>query len=386
MWRKSKNIMRFFSIYILALVQFSSFICANIALSKDTIRFIETTGRAVLESEQELDTSRRRALEDALYLAALHGGAKINGFSSVDTDTSIQENLVVKPDSHILDFDIISEEQTETHFIIKLRSAVGQLKRSNCENKGLKSISLYKPNVLIHPSVPYWVHSLAEKLIEDFINSLQSENNLNMTNYSDVALQQNELKSINDSFDYVSLTSGRSRTNYGDYAIVPSLEISKSTKLSGFTTYDSLKIAFDTNVYEGSNYSLNFSKSQSFEALFDSSGPWRTINLLLKSSRESILEPILQKASEHSKEIINELVCKKVYSKIAVNNGKIEVPLGKRHGISISALAVTQGDQTPFNVLSVEQVFDNKSVLIPLNSSVEINKFNGKSIQFLGKM
>ena len=378
--------MQLFTFYILALVQFLSFIFANIALSKDTIRFIETTGRAVLESEQDLDTPRRRALEDALYLAALHGGAKINGFSSVDTDTSINENLVVKPDSHILDFDIISEEQTETHFIIKLRSAVGQLKRSNCENKGLKSISLYKPTVLIHPSVPYWVHSLADKLIEDFKISLQSENNLNMTDYSDVALQQNELKSINDSFDYVSLTSGRSRTNYGDYAIVPSLEISKSTKLSGFTTYDSLKIAFDTNVYEGSNYSLNFSKSQSFEALFDSSGPWRTINLLLKSSRESILEPILQKASEHSKEIINELVCKKVYSKIAVNNGKIEVPLGKRHGISISALAVTQGDQTPFNVLSVEQVFENKSVLIPLNSSVEINKFNGKSIQFLGKM
>lgn len=378
--------MRFFTIYILALVQFLSLICATIALSKDTIRFIETTGRAVLEREQDLDTPRRRALEDALYLAALHGGAKINGFSSVDTDTSIQENLVVKPDSHILDFDIISEEQTETHFIIKLRSAVGQLKRGNCENKGLKSISLYKPTVLIHPSVPYWVHSLAEKLIEDFIISLQSEKNLNMTDYSDVALQQNELKSINDSFNYISLTSGRSRTNYGDYAIVPSLEISKSTKLSGFTTYDSLKIAFDTNVYEGSNYSLNFSKSQSFEALFDSSGPWRTINLLLKSSRESILEPILQKASEHSKEIINELVCKKVYSKIAVNNGKIEVPLGKRHGISISALAVTQGDQTPFNVLSVEQVFENKSVLIPLNSSVEINKFNGKSIQFLGKM
>ena len=378
--------MRLFSIHILALVQFLSLICANIALSKDTIRFIETTGRAVLENKQELDTPRRRALEDALYLAALHGGAKINGFSSVDTDTSIQENLVVKPDSHILDFDIISEEQTETHFIIKLRSAVGQLKRSNCENKGLKSISLYKPTVSIHPSVPYWVHSLAEKLIEDLIISLQSENNLNMTDYSDVALQQNELKSINDSFDYVSLTSGRSRTNYGDYAIVPSLEISKSTKLSGFTTYDSLKIAFDTNVYEGSNYSLNFSKSQSFEALFDSTGPWRTINLLLKSSRESILEPILQKASEHSKEIINQLVCKKVYSKINVNNGKIEVPLGKRHGISISALAVTQGDQTPFNVLSVEQVFENKSVLIQLNSSVEINKFNGKSIQFLGKM
>ena len=71
---------------------------------------------------------------------------------------------------------------------------------------------------------------------------------------------------------------------------------------------------------------------------------------------------------------------------MAVKNGKIEVPLGKRHGITLSALAVTKGDQTPFNILSVEQVLDNRSVLIPLNNTVEINKFNGKSVQFLGKM
>ena len=40
---------------------------------------------------------------------------------------------------------------------------------------------------------------------------------------------------------------------------------------------------------------------------------------------------------------------------ITVNNGKIEVPLGKRHGIKISALAVTKGEQTPFNVLGLNK-------------------------------
>ena len=49
-----------------------------------------------------------------------------------------KENLVVQPDSNILDFNIISEEQTDTHFIIKIRSAVGKLRNSDCENKGLK--------------------------------------------------------------------------------------------------------------------------------------------------------------------------------------------------------------------------------------------------------
>ena len=371
--------------YLTFLFQVSFLIYGNVVLSKDTVRFIETTGRAVLD-EQELGTSRRRALEDALYLAALHGGAKISGFSSVDTDTSIKENLVVQPDSHILDFNIISEEQTETHFVIKIRSAVGKLKNSECENKGLKSVSVYKPEILVYPNVPYWAHSLSENLVESFMTSLRSENNLNITDYSDVSLNSSDLKSTNDEFDYVSLTSGRSKTGYGDYAIVPTIKISTSTKLVGFTSYDSLQVSLATNVYEGANYSLNLSKSKSFEVLFNTSGPWRTINLLLKSSRESVVEPILSKAAEHSSDIINELICKKIYSIMAVKNGKIEVPLGKRHGIALSALAVTKGDQTPFNILSVEQVLDNRSVLIPLNNTVEINKFNGKSVQFLGKM
>ena len=371
--------------YLTFLFQVSFLIYGNVALSKDSVRFIETTGRAVLD-EQELGTSRRRALEDALYLAALHGGAKISGFSSVDTDTSIKENLVVQPDSQILDFNIISEEQTETHFVIKIRSAVGKLKNSDCENKGLKSVSVYKPEILVYPNVPYWAHSLSENLVESFMTSLRSENNLNVTDYSDVFLNSSDLKSTNDEFDYVSLTSGRSKTGYGDYAVVPTIKISTSTKLVGFTSYDSLQVSLATNVYEGANYSLNLSKSKSFEVLFNTSGPWRTINLLLKSSRESVVEPILSKATEHSSDIINELICKKIHSIMAVKNGKIEVPLGKRHGIALSALAVTKGDQTPFNILSVEQVSENRSVLIPLNNTVEIYKFNGKSVQFLGKM
>ena len=69
-----------------------------------------------------------------------------------------------------------------------------------------------------------------------------------------------------------------------------------------------------------------------------------------------------------------------------VNNGKIEVPLGKRHGIKVSALAVTKGKQTPFNVLRVDEVLDNKSVLVPLNNAIEFSNLNGKSIQFLGDM
>ena len=373
----------FYFIFILAAV-FS--VVLSKAFAKDTLSFIETTGRAVIENDETINTSRRRALEDALYLAALHGGATINGFSAVNTDTSIQENLVIQPASQILDYTIISEDRSDTHFVIKIRSAVGNLKEKACKSEGLKSLSIYKPTIEIDPSAPYWVHSLADELTNSVVASIKSAPNINLTNYSDVLLDRNQLTTINDEYDYISLTSGRERTQYGDYALVSSISITEHEKLVGFTTNNSLIIKFNTEVYEGSSYSLSFSKTKSIEALFNSSGPWRTINLLLKSSRNNIVEPLLVAAKEHASDITDNLICKKVNSIITVKNGKIEVPLGKRHGIKLSSLAVTKGEQTPFNILRVEKVLEDKSVLIPLNNSLEFSKLDGKSIQFLGSI
>ena len=373
----------FYSVFILAAI-FS--VVISKAFAKDPVRFIETTGRAVIEDDEMIDISRRRALEDALYLAALHGGAKINGYSAVSTDTSIQENLVIQPASKILDYTIISEERADMHFIVKIRSAVGQLRKKECDNKGLKSLSVYKPVINIDPSAPFWVNSLANELTNEIMVSLKSAEDINLTDNSFVSLDRDQLITANDDYDYISLTSGREKTRYGDYAAVSAISIAEREKLVGFTTYNSLLITFDTNVYDGSSYTSSFSKSKSLEALFSSSGPWRTINLLLKTNRDNIVEPISIAAKEHAKEIIDNLTCKEINSIIRVNNGKIEVPLGKRHGIKISALAVTKGEQTPFNVLRVEQVSETKSVLVPLNTALELSKLNGKSIQFLGNM
>ena len=373
----------FYSVFIIAAI-FS--VVISKAFAKDPVRFIETTGRAVIEDDEMIDISRRRALEDALYLAALHGGAKINGFSAVSTDTSIQENLVIQPASKILDYTIISEERTDMHFIVKIRSAVGQLRKKECNNKGLKSLSVYKPVINVDPSAPFWVNSLADELANEIMVSLKSAEDINLTDNSFVSLDRDQLITANDDYDYISLTSGREKTRYGDYAAVSAISIAEREKLVGFTTYNSLLITFDTKVYDGSTYSLAFSKSKSTEALFSSSGPWRTINLLLKTNRDNIVEPISIAAKEHAKEVIDGLICKEINSVVTVNNGKIEVPLGKRHGIKISALAVTKGEQTPFNVLRVEQVSETKSVLVPLNTALELSKLNGKSIQFLGNM
>ena len=56
--------------------------------AEDGLSFIISTGRAALNTPEETDLARRRALEDALYLASLEGGAKINGYSAIDSGTN----------------------------------------------------------------------------------------------------------------------------------------------------------------------------------------------------------------------------------------------------------------------------------------------------------
>ena len=74
------------------------------ANNEQSFKFTTATGRAAVTQNVTEELARMRALEDALYLAALQGGADINGFTSVSTDTSLQDHFVIRPSSKILDY------------------------------------------------------------------------------------------------------------------------------------------------------------------------------------------------------------------------------------------------------------------------------------------
>ena len=69
-----------------------------------SIEMVTVTGRAVIQHEEAVDEARNLALEDALYYAALEGGAQVNGYSAVDETTSLREMFIVRPASRILDY------------------------------------------------------------------------------------------------------------------------------------------------------------------------------------------------------------------------------------------------------------------------------------------
>ena len=101
------------------------------ATPSSPFQFTTAIGRAAITTNVPEELARMRALEDALYLAALQGGANINGFSAVSTDTSVQDHFVIRPSSKILDYTILSEEKSDTGVEVKIRAAVGSLPQKN---------------------------------------------------------------------------------------------------------------------------------------------------------------------------------------------------------------------------------------------------------------
>ena len=100
-----KELTVFFS-SLLFLLFFTTFLVAQDFSHREII----TNGRAVIIDNDE-ETAKKRALDEALYLASLQAGAKIDGYSTVDKTTSLNENLLIRPSSSIKDFVILEEKK-----------------------------------------------------------------------------------------------------------------------------------------------------------------------------------------------------------------------------------------------------------------------------------
>ena len=116
------------------------------ATEKD-LKLVTTTGRAAIISDEQMQETRSRALEDALYNAALMGGAEIDGFSSVQAGTQLDDHFVVRPSSKIVDYDIVSEQFDDLHYAITIEAAVGEVGKTDCQNRPLTNATMFAPTI-----------------------------------------------------------------------------------------------------------------------------------------------------------------------------------------------------------------------------------------------
>ena len=355
------------------------------------VKFVEVTGRSVIEENAPV-LSKNNALEDALYLAALKGGAKISGYSIVDKFSNLNEEIIVRPSSGILDYNIIDEMISDQHYEVTIRALVGQrLDSIGCSSRPQSTLISFAPKVFISQNSPPWSQYIPNSIYNNILNKLLQYENLQIINASDTDFITNNKRLKLNEFDYNSLVGNVVNYNPADFSIETEILIEPtqhlhSTNLSTLQLEDYLKVTTNIVIKD-----INTSKEafKTSRVAISYIGPrktlFKTINILSRPNRNNVITSLIASLNDLPEEINDNLKCINLISVAQPSkiDNTIMIDLGTNQGISKGNLALSESESTPFAVFEVIQADENGSILLPLNSSRKIESFYGKAITFM---
>ena len=347
------------------------------------MRFTETTGRAAIIDPAMEQEARMMALEDALYLAALEGGARIDGFSAVMTDSSLEDHFVIRPASRILDYTITNEVIDDLHYQVSIRAAVGDLPNGTCLHRRDVNLTVFAPKITLGKAVVAEAGPMAPQVISALIEAIESHPGINAIRATDTVLDPARLARTTDQFDYGALTTGVTRVRRGDFALIPEITLAGKRVRSGLDRRDDMLVSIKMRLFAGESYAPvdQFQSRQQITTRIRS--PFRTINVLGQPRRPVILDAMRAPVDVLVDDMAAKLQCAPLSATMSIVDGSLSVPIGSYHGMRQNALAVASGTDTPWQIMRVTSVSPMSSVLTPLNDKRDINRLAGKTAEFM---
>jgi hypothetical protein len=359
-----------------------TFIAAMPVSAQGEIKRVEAVGQAVATGAASDARLRSRALQDALYQAALKGGARINGYSVTSNAVLTSDVLVVRPDSQILDYRIVEEKVTRSTARIAIQAFVGRIDTPPaCARRAVLDIGLQRPQVKLAASAPAWLIATQEvtaALLERDINALEG---VTLFQASDVSRQSQS--SLAAEFDYTSLTLGvLQEAGAKAQAKTLSTTISLTAVKSG-AFKNALMVQVESKLFDPSLESAPLVRVETRELLLHRTTPIQLVNVNSRATRQEILTQIGAMARDMARDMIVQRMCQSLSAKLVLREGTLTAPFGRNDGLTRHHLAYTQGRDTPYEILEIEVLNDQSVEVRPLDSSRKSAFFEGQTIQFM---
>ncbi len=357
-------------------------VAAMPVLAEGDIKRVEAVGQAVATGAASDARLRSRALQDALYQAALKGGASVNGYSVTSNAVLTSDVLVVRPDSQILDYRIVEEKVTRSSARIAIQAYVGRIDAPPaCARRAVLDIALQRPQVKLAASAPAWLIATEEvtaALLERDINALDG---VTLIQASDASRQSQS--SLAAEFDYTSLTLGVLQTpGAGAQAKTLTTMISLSgSKSSAFK--NGLMVQVESKLFDPSLESAPLMRMETRELLLNRTTPIQLVNANSRATRQEILMQIGAMARDMARDMIIQRMCQSLSAKLVLREGTLTAPFGRNDGLTRHHLAYTQGGDTPYEILEIEVLNDQSAEVRPLDSSRTSAFFAGQTVQFM---
>ena len=357
------------------------------AQNDSNFRNVEATGRAIL-IEGKIDVSRKRALEDALYIAALKGGANINGFSAIGSNTIINDQAIVSAANRVIDFKIIKETQEKEFLSIKIAAIVGgDLSSKNCKVRPI-NISLFKGTFNVGSDVPSILSRKMSLWFNHSYDIISKTSNVNVIDYRNKLIDAVIKSNINSSFDYHALTEGVPFIQSGDYSLVPNLTLTKNNfEENNFSNY-LFQISF--KIYKGSDFTLLPIKTYNFPIKYNLNSKFKFLKNISTLNINSVDEMIKKQLVKVTKSIFQDLHCRPLEGKLSLINGELKVDIGSKQGLKSKQIGIARGLKIKNSMLSnssvilhAEFIGKNNSKLLPLNDNIKLETLDNLIVEFV---
>ena len=377
-----KELILFFS-SLLFFLFFTTFLVAQEFKHTEVV----SEGRAVI-IEGDVETAKKRALDDALYMASLQAGAKVDGYSSVNTNTSLNENILIRPSSSIKDFVIIEEKEDSTHFLVKIRAFLVSVNETqNCDAREQINLSYLRPYFRVSSTLPAYSQKFPSIISSNIYKNLKEFNNLNLRDLTGFDFNPKILANKPLELDYASLVEGEGDSiKSGEFGLHPIININRGKgRLTRFS--DELIINLKLNIYEGPRLILIDSLNYTFSIYLGNETGYSHVDAFYRVPYDKITSLISKSLSKIQFRVIDQLKCHPLEAKAEIVKGVLTVPIGINHGLEIGNVGYVSNrninhSMNDWVAVTVKKTSGNFSILDILNPSNKKEDLNGKIIRF----
>lgn len=373
---------RHLATYFMLLV-LGAFSTGAFALAPEGARLVEVTGRVVFDEAKPVEEIRRLALNEALYLAALQGEATVDGYSAVDSETSLNESVIVRPSGEIIDYTIIEDGRKQDHYEVRLRAAVAAQPARVCSANYMHQVEIFEPQIYVSPNVPAWSGRVATLTVKELLASISNHPQVLVVKNMGQAFDTNAMQRKSGTLDYATLISARA-TSSGDYALVPHIALtSKQDRFFGIADKRQLVLSIELKFYTGPDFKTAITHKFEKELMGSFDSFIEPINLLANPGREDQLRALVAAFRPFMDDVLVKLGCLSRNGRLARLNNNFYVDLGRRHGLREQQLAVIPDQLGSWNIVRVTRLEESRAYLTPLDSGKDLSGLIGRDTRFM---
>lgn len=330
---------------------------------------VTATGVGFVGGPADRDAARRRALADALVAAALQGGASLRGISAQSMGRMIRDLTILRPAARVVSHRVVAETLQGDTWSITIQAVVAPLEARACGQGRTLILTAMRPRTEVRPEAPAFAAALADRLAAEIMDTLHRHPRIALDRVTDDRAA-NAGRVLPAAVDYTALTRGEVRAAPGDHGFGADIRIDLSD--------GALRLRLTLTVEEpgGTIRTRDIQRTAPLPR-------GNAVAALAGRTRDRAASDLSRGVAAEVADFLDRLACEAPSARMVWTGQALEIPLGRRHGLTRGSLAVIDDAEQSVDILTISDLGGERATLAPLDPGLAPQSLDGRAVYLL---